>query len=370
MRVRLLGLTVSVMALAGCSERVAGGTTGVETTNGIRVMRPDGTPAIGVPVRLRPARWLSGEALPFDTAFLSGITGSDGRMVSRVPLSGIWRAETSTPDLAAQGLDSGAGETVLRLAAFAGLTGRSVPNDTVRLAGLDRRTVADNSGRFRFDALPAGVLDAVGSDGRHGWVTLEPEESASAGILRQDSAGTLLLEDFEDGDLRHRWAPRTGGGWWYATQDSGVSNTKSGIETLGGDSGKAYTASFTFDPARSYAWANVGVSLGGPDTIHLEGLAAVSFRARGSGRVAVNLAAPTGRLDAWVDLSPTWQTVHISIDSFAIGSGSSASATRASILASASNLSWQLLASGEIHLDDIRLEGVTAQTAWRLSSEP
>lgn len=370
MRARILGLTVSVILLMGCSERLADGTTGVETTNGIRVLRPDGTPAIGVPVRLRPARWFSGDSLPFDTAFLSGITGSDGRMISRVPLSGIWRAEALASGLAAQGLDSSTGETVLRLAACANMNGRTVPGITVRLAGLDRRAVADSTGRFRFDSLPSGVLDAVDENGRHSWIDLEPGDSASAGILRQDSAGTLLLEDFEDEDLRHRWAPRTGGGWWYATQDSGVSNTKSGIETLGGDSGKAYTASFTFDPARSYAWANVGVSLGGPDTIHLEGLAAVSFRARGSGGVAVNLAAPTGRLDAWVDLSPTWQTVHISIDSFAIGSGSSASATRASILASASNLSWQLLASGEIHLDDIRLEGVTAQTAWRLSSEP
>lgn len=291
-------------------------------------------------------------------------------MVSRVPLSGIWRAETSIPDLAAQGLDSGTGETVLRLAAFAGLTGRSLPGDTVRLAGLDRRTVADAAGRFRFDALPAGVLDAVGSDGRHGWVTLEPEESASAGVLRLDSAGALLLEDFEDGDLRHRWAPLVGGGWWYATQDSSVTRTAAGLETLGSDSGTAYAAAFVFDSAGSYAWANFGTSLGNPDTIRLDGLTAVSFRARGTGRVGVNLSAPGGILAAWIDLPSTWQTLRIPIDSFAIGKGSSASATRLSLLGSASSLSWQLLASGEIHIDDIRLEGVTARSAWRLPSEP
>jgi len=370
MKTSIFGLTISVIALWGCSERVAGGTTGVETTNGIRVLRPDGTPAHGIPVRLRPARWLSGEALPFDTAALFGLTANDGRIAPRIPLSGIWRVEALDSSLGAQGLDSGTGETVLQLAACASMNGRSVPGDTVRLAGLERRAVADSTGRFRFDSLPSGVLDAVGENGRHSWVTLEPEGSASAGVLRSDSAGSLLLDDFEDGDLRHRWGPRIGGGWWYTTHDTGVTTTKVGIESLGGDSGNAYTASYVFDTSRSYAWANFGVTLGSPDTIHLEGLSAVSFRARGIGRVAVNLAAPAGRLDAWVDLSPTWQSVRIHLDSFAIGSGSSASATRASILASVGSLSWQFLASGEIHLDDIRLEGVTAQSAWRLPSEP
>jgi Carbohydrate binding domain (family 11) len=370
MSARLLGLTISVLALWGCSERVAGGTTGVETTNGIRVLRPDGAPAPGSSVRLRPARWLSGDALPFDTATLSGITGSDGRMVSRTPLSGIWRAEALATNLAAQALDSGAEETILQLTAYARLTGHSAPRDTVRLAGLDRRTVADSTGRFRFDSLPSGVLDAVDENGRHSWIDLEPGDSASAGILRTDSTGSLLLDDFEDGDLRHRWAPRVGGGWWYATHDTTVTSTGNAVESLGGDSGKAYAASYVFDTSRSYAWANFGVSLGNPDTIHLEGLSAVSFRARGIGRVGVSLAAPTGRMEAWIDLSSTWQTVRIPLDSFKIASGSSASSTRGSILASVGSLSWQLLASGEIHLDDIRLEGVTAQSAWRISSEP
>jgi len=356
--------------LWGCSERIAGGTTGVETTNGIRVLRPDGAPAAGIPVRLRPARWLSGQALPSDASAFSGVTDSGGRMALRLPASGRWRIEAQTQGLAAQGLDSAAGETLLRLAPWAGLQGRSAPFDTVGLAGLDRRAVADSLGRFRFDSLPSGMLDAVGRDGRHGWVALEPESQAQAGTLRSDDSSVLLLDDFEDGNLRHRWAARVGGGWWYATQDSGVTCLQAGVETLGGDSGKDYAAAFSFATGSNSAWANFGVALGNPDTIHLEGLDAVRFRARGNGRVGVYLSSPSGVLSAWIDLTSEWGDLRIPIDSFAIASGSPSGATRPSILASVRNISWQFVADGEIHLDDISLEGATARSAWHLPSEP
>jgi hypothetical protein len=377
-----LFLLLAIIALTGCgtAERSAGGSS-YETENAVaaRIVRPDGTPASGTLVRARPLVWLEGDS--FDSS-LDQRTDTEGRIRMNLP-SGVWRLEArqngvvAVIDIPAQGRLPDLG--TVHLASPASVMGRAEPGSRVGVGGLQQLAEVDAGGFFHFDSLPAGVhvLRQIGSLAR-AFVQAQSGQPLDAGILRVDSAGQILLDDFEDGDARTRYGAWTGGGWWWVSGSVGVHLSPDGVETkparavfADGGGGNVFHVSADFPAnADTSARARCGVDLG-PTPIDLSTLTSVRFRARGIGAVTLYVnsdsAAPSEIPQASAILDSVWKDFEIPLSRLRAPSGSGRaldSAARLQQLRRSVGLSWSLAASGDLWLDDIRLVGPSTNVLW------
>lgn len=257
------------------------------------------------------------------------------------------------------------------------VVGRSLPGDTVVSLTQGRRTVADAQGNFLLDSLRRGVHALYGrvSKGR-AYVDLERAGTATS-LLRPEDSGSVLLDDFEDGDSRHRYGAWTGGGWWWIACDTSVTLSPSGIASspslaLAKDSagGRSLHFAAAFSGSGASDWAETGVHL---DTgaVDLSRLKAVRFRAKGSGNLTVRLltrdAVAGQNLEENLALGADWRTFELPVAGFQLPawSGSSVdSAGRIGKLRQCVGLAWALGESGEVWLDDATLVGPSASSLW------
>lgn len=262
--------------------------------------------------------------------------------------------------------------------ALARIAGKTVPGDTVVSLTQGRRAVADPQGSFRLDSLRLGVHALYGtlSKGR-AYVDLATAGSSAWGVLHPEAPGEVLLEDFEDGDSRHRYGAWTGGGWWWIACDSTVTLSPSGIgmvpsKAVVADSagGRSLHLSARFSDSGTTDWAEAGVHVdtGAAD---LSALRAVRFRARGSGLLTVRLIGSEGlarqNLEALVALAPDWQTYEVAVSAFQLpawGGATVDSAGRRDKLRHCTGLAWALGSDGEFWLDDVALIGPSALGLW------
>lgn len=387
MRRRALLLpALAILAGCGSTERSSGGSS-YETENAlaVRILRPDGTPAPGVAVRARPLRWLEGES--FDSS-LDQRSDTDGRVRLDLP-SGAWRLEAGQEGMLAVLDVPASGRTpdlgTLRLGRPASVLGRTVPGARIGVNGLHRSALADPSGFFHLDSLPAGVhvLHRIGSAER-AFVQVEPGRSLDAGILRADSAGEIFLDDFEDGDARTWYGPWTGRGWWWVAADTIVHLSPDSVSRIparaviaDGLGGKVFQFSADFPAeAPSTAWARCGLDFG-PRPLDLSGLVSVRFRARGIGTLAVIVNIDSASWDevprAEVALDTTWQEFEIPASRLRLPASSGTtldSAARTAKLRRAVGLTWSLSASGSLWLDNIRLIGPSPDLLWGPAPPP
>lgn len=379
---RRLVLIVSMAALAGCGDgdRSAGGTS-YETENAVafQIVRPDGSPAANALVRARPSEWID-SALQ-DTARDLHADAS-GRIAIRLP-SGSWRLEAIDGGMVAM-LDvtsrSGMqekGQLVLGLPGR--LAGRATPGDWIGVSGLKRHAVTGANGFFLLDSLPAGLhaLRAVGSTAR-AFAQTEAGRSTDVGVLHADTAGRILIDDFEDGDSRAWYGPWTGGGWWWVASDTIVHLSPDAVSWIptraviaDGLGGKVFqfAADFPAD-APSTAWAQCGVDFGNR-VLDLSGLASVRFRARGIGVLALIVNIDSASWDevprGEVVLDSVWREYEIPASRLQLPAASGHvldSAGLAERLRRATGLTWSLSASGSIWLDNIRLIGPSPELLW------
>ncbi|MEN9309430.1 MAG: hypothetical protein RL173_3362 [Fibrobacterota bacterium] len=385
---RVTLLVCGAVALMGCGtpERSAGGSS-YETENAVaaRIVRPDGTPASGTLVRARPLVWIVGDS--FDSS-LDQRTNSDGRIRMNLP-SGGWRLEArqggvvAVIDIPAQGRIPDLG--TVHLASPASVMGRAEPGARIGVGGLQQTAVVDAGGYFHFDSLPAGVhvLRQIGSQAR-AFVLAQAGQTLDAGILHTDSAGQILLDDFEDGDARSRFGAWTGGGWWWVSGSTGVNLSPDGVDTkpsravfADGGGGNVFHVSADF-PANADTSARVrcGVDLG-PSPVDLSSLASVRFRARGIGIATIhvnNQSAPVSEsVQASFALDSAWREVEIPLSRLHQPSWSGTaldSTTRHQHLRRSIGLTWSLSTSGDLWLDDIRLVGPSTTVLWGSSPPP
>lgn len=372
------------LLLASCGgDRISGRPGGDQTENGVVAMVLDtsGLPVVRARVVAYPASWLAFEsARPLTNNRTSAWTDTSGRAI--LPLDpGPWRIEILSAGLRAQfkatvgtGLqDAG----FHHLMAPGSLEGVTAPNGWVAARGLAHAVRADSLGHFRLDSLPAGVVEIVATDGNHAWSTVIPGTTGDCGALATDSVGQILLEDFEDGDSRHRWAPVIGGGWWYAVTSDRIVATPvgevwRGIERDTSTGNHYMHTSFDFTSAGIDPWAELGVQLGASNTsvTDLSRLESLSFQLLGTGNVAVRFYSRlAGRLVANVVASPSWMEFRIPLDSFHL-EGADVATTPRGFLEQSTSMAWEILTTGEIGLDDIRLQGPSAMEAWGDLSPP
>jgi hypothetical protein len=380
-----IALALLATGLAGCgdADRIGGRPGGDQTENGItaRIVDSSGRTVAGARVLARPANWsASGTAL--DSAGwnrLEAVTDEAGKFVLQGIEPGNYRIEVRDGGRAAQwsanvGEDGIADAGTITVAPRGGLRGK-VPNPgaIVSSVGLWHWTKADSLGGFALDSLPPGAVELVSSDGAHGWLTVWSGAQRRIGTLRPEPVGQILLDDFEDGDSRHRWGPLVGLGWWYAAFSTSVVPTPAGIKSTPADAVDSTSperrnvlhARFDFSAGETSPWAEVGVEIRSKDRYaDLRGLSALSFLAKGTGTVTVYVNGSThARIAAKRVLSAEWTEIRIPVDSFVFGSAPVPDST-AMVLSSAGGLSWHTTSSADIWLDDIRLIGVTPASVW------
>jgi len=264
------------------------------------------------------------------------------------------------------------------------ISGSTVPGDTVESLNRGRQTVATPDGRFLLDSLPMGVHVLHGrTSGGRAYVVLQDTGTVKSGILRPETAGEILLDDFEDGDSRNRYGAWLGDGWWWISAAPTVQLLPAGISPLPARSlvvdSAANTSlhfSATFTGSSTADWAETGVHLGST-AYDLTSLVAVRFRAKGSGNLTLRLltdGATAGQnIETVISLGSGWNDYAIPLSAFQLPawSGSSVdSAGRIAKLRRCTGLSWAFTASGELWLDDVRLIGPSPSALWGAHAPP
>lgn len=374
---RSLGVLGMALSLLGCADtRSAGGSTGVETTNGVlavSVRDSAGSPLAGVLVRLRPASWKPGAALPSDSTQLEGWTDSLGVARFTALGSGLWRGEARGSGWSAQFLDTArpADRTrVLALQRMGSLVGRCAPRAFVVTAGLSHWTWADDHGDFRMDSLPSGLLDVrTPQDGARVYATVAAGASRKTAPMAADPADGTLVDDFQDGDSRTRFGAAAGGGWWYVSAGSGMTVLPAG--SIGSPALAVATDSVTgnrwfgVDIRRDTAvwpWWETGLDFGpGAD---FSTATAIVLRIRSTAAVNLRLRCRLGdSLAGWetsLPARPDWTEIRVPLSQLR---GKGAPPTT-SALARTAAIAFQTTLDGRLDVDDLRIEGVPPWRMW------
>jgi len=373
---RILSLLALGSALSGCADRTAGGSTGVETTNGllaVAIHDSMGDPVSGALVRLRPAAWKPGTALPADSARLEGWTDSLGVARFEALGSGLWRGEARKSGWSVQFLDTSLPADrarTLPLHRMGSLVGRCAPRAFVVVTGLDHSTWADANGDFRMDSLPAGLVDLrTPEDGARVYASVAPGGVRRTSPMAADPAGGTLLDDFQDGDSRMRFGPATGGGWWYVAAGTGMAVSPAGskdnpvlaVVTDSVTGARWFGLEARRDTA-TWPWWETGLDFGaGAD---LSTATAFVFRMRSTASMNLRLRCRQGdSLAGWETILPartSWTEVRIPVSQFR----SNGAPPTASALARTAALAFQTTIDGRLEVDDVRIEGASPGRIW------
>lgn len=237
--IRLL-ISACMLALWACSNPQTAGVI-TETTNGISVagavQDSSGKPYAGLAVSLRSAGGCAG----CDSLAKTARTDSAGHYAFDSVPTGVYvvYAPVAEAGAMARSITIAAGDSALRvgdslvratteLSGIARAPGASGPI-RVSVAGTDLSTLSDAAGRFRLERLPQAdlLLRLTAAGGAR--LTVPVAAARGADTLDLDTAESVLLEDFDDGDARHLLAPYLDGGNWYARADSGVTVDPAGM---------------------------------------------------------------------------------------------------------------------------------------------
>ena len=404
--IRLL-LSALMLAFWACSHPQTAGVI-TETTNGISVAGAvkdsSGRPYAGLAVSLRSA----GGCGACDSLARTTRTDSAGRYAFDSVPTGVYvvYARVAEAGALAKSItiapgDSGmrVGDSLVRatteLSGIARAPGASGPI-TVSVAGTDLSALSDATGRFRLERLPQAdlLLRLTAAGGAR--LTVPVAAARGADTLALDTAESTLLEDFDDGDVRHLLAPYLDGGNWYARADSGVTvdpagmvdDAALGFQGTGAFRNRSLVAAATFpaDPADGglfLAALELSTGLTGKPAagrwFDFSRMRALSFMARGSGTLHVVFMTKAiyegyggeSHFEASVKLTPEWkehvilpQDIAPPLDSPAAKAGKKWP-DAAAFVAELGFFGGETISLG---LDDIRIRGIS--TVEFLSPDP
>ena len=260
--------------------------------------------------------------------------------------------------------------------------GRFVQGASVRV--LDKLTRTDENGVFVIDNVPEGVHYAFveGDFGKFAYQlqTGSEETPATNNIDIGDSVFTVI-EDFENWESRRTLIGKSfGQGWWFICTDSlqgGGSRVSGGLDDdrilVAGDSAKdghSLHLIFDIDVETEGHYGVAGFAIGDdfdekdmPSFYDLRATKAISFDARGSGRIYLQITkrSPEGEREyhetASLELSEDWQHFTITADDFGTE------------LVAVNTLNFMVNRDCELFLDNIRLDGISPSTWPSLGME-
>ncbi|KMQ50437.1 hypothetical protein CHISP_2684 [Chitinispirillum alkaliphilum] len=221
----------------------------------------------------------------------------------------------------------------------------SVLSSEIRLSGSSYRTTVGPDGRFLFRNVPEGeyiVLTGADVGGAAeqtiGATLIVDSENDLENFRVHSNIDKVLIDNFSMGYGQTHIGRLIGtGGWWFTVTDAGFgAGSTASVGTVSGESafsGKSLKTRIKLDSSQPHPWGIVGffVGRGGPNRYYnLEELEAVSFQAKGSGKVKLRLYSKllesiqdnTEHFSYEIELSQKWTHYRIPIDSFTIEPGS------------------------------------------------
>ena len=354
-----MGLLIATSLLVSCGDdRFAGAST--ETTNGVAgdVYGPDGSAASGARVRLTDA---TGSHFLYDTR-----TDARGHWIANIP--------SGTYGLLVEGHSGTKSWTYPRALDKASTAsvytsptgGLVVPSGRSELAATP---FSSESGRF--DSLPTGSYTVLSDTGVSAWPLGSVRILAHSITILDTTRDTgLLFDDFDAanaGFLYSAWHP---GRRWFAqngpsgtlispASDGGVTGS---LDTIGAWRGRSL--SILYRSTDSGSFVQVGHYL--PHVSDFSGLKAVRLRARGDGLLRVYLAGNAAdnsvvRTQWQAKPSGAWtEFVFRPGDEIAPGPSDPPRVPWSAISSGVWLLMIQAYGGTELHVDDIRLEGIPA----------
>lgn len=400
------GFSLTAMAfglgLSACSDTnvAGGGPSGTEAGNAItaQILTADAQPAALAKVRLTPRQELDNEGS------YTAETDKDGKVSFNDVAKGEYILEAALDGNALQMNVSKDSEKLdlgkNNLAKTVSVSGDVKGEGTIKVRGLNHSAPVKN-GKFQLDSLPAGHLDLVfipksaDTDTASSYVLVEAGHKATAGTFANESK-SLLLDDFEDGDNQHRFAPMyfgpSEGGWWYVSHSKSVVVTE-GSQMIKGASGKEEVPSMTKDEDGNTAlhlvfdydslkamdfdekgertgwqWANTGFAIGSNDKsicYDLSSASAVRFKAKGSGNLNFILVDETHKTKDFdgkfatsnLTLKEEWTTQTIDLSEIVD--------ERAGSLKCVTLLSWEIVGNTDLWIDDVELIDADRNSIWQ-----
>lgn len=369
--------------LSGCgasSDAVAGnGGGGIEIPNGLLVTVVDGAgaPLQGVRVQhLAGSRWGefagSGVGVVIDSGVTDGHgqlqwpnSGADGWIEARTGGKGVRLRVDSAGAVQAQIGDS------LHVLEWRWPDSLSVP-PRLWLAGTNRSVVPTAAGVFRFDSLPEGDYSFVAQtqSGLHGVGTaILGNQGLERFELGMDTGG-MLVDDFEDGDVRWKPVALFGNGYWWRMANT----SQGGLQAVFGESdiaksvisdGSGRYLSMRVSTAAMGAspWANFGVSLGAgyvfPDQ---RKMTAVRMKVRGKGVWTLGLSIRSSiGVELWrttaLSIDTSWQVLRLPASAFARAEGTE-TGTWGAMRRWITTPIFQTSQDGFLEIDDLVFEGI------------
>ena len=230
---------LAAVILAGCgSDRTAGGTTGTEAGNALsaRLSLPDGTPAAGALVVVRPGGSTSSQDAD---RWIRDTADAHGDLSLRLP-DGAWTLEARWKGFGLRAelrpsVDQDLRDTLVPLRTLSGEILGAGAGTLVSLPGLGVSAVTDATGKFAIDSVPAQEMP-LSLDGLVSWsapaeTTSILVSSARPGAVFRDGetlrtagdglvweidaslvpAGTPVVFDENDREVGSRWASARSG---------------------------------------------------------------------------------------------------------------------------------------------------------------
>lgn len=366
--------------ILGCHSEVAGGgPSGTEAGNAItaQILRGNKTPAVAARVFIMPSSSiLSTEEQTLKTT----VTDSEGRFSVQDLAVGSYTVEVSDPSGALQfnavvydslSFDRGI-DTLRSFSKIQGFVGFASAG-FVTVQGMRHRAPVDANGLFSLDSLPSGSASLVFSQGSestpyYSYAVLLPGDSIEPSSFVQET-DRLLLEDFEDMNTQHRFAPYVGDstGWWFLSAHEEVDVLFVDSLLVGyplvKEESQYIAFNVTVPETVSVPWVNFGIQIGGNSSVYdLTGLDSVAFKAKGSGTVffqLIGVEEDSSVVTPWpeqrFDLPSEWTRFAFSVNDFT---------SNPALLKGIRVVSWVFTSSSDFALDDVELIGLSKEDLW------
>lgn len=400
----VVGALCALLLACSNDKTAGGGPTGTEAENALVLQITNGNGNIGAMARLRSANYDPTQPNGFA---IDTVGNAEGLVRLPMPPVGEWWIELSEGNgqRALVIVNVKQGDSSLRVSTTlqspARLTGRIPPSylpptgqPCVEIRGTERTAPCAADGSFSFDSLAPSpferpyhlvqAMPASESVAARTFARAEPRELVNTGILNTE-AEAILLEDFSDGDTRHRYWSLDGGGWWYMVKHPQVQIVGDFTYNLPlplidplpqdtGCQGKIISYAVVIDSTLVNPWVEMGFQIGVSErTYSLLSVDSISFRAKGKGEVLFRLHATDSLQVAYEALSPlvldsvwSWHTVALSSNLEIKPLGAQAPAPDlAKFLSMVRLVSLTFLQDGEISLDQVKLYGAQRDSIWK-----
>lgn len=251
--------------------------------------------------------------------------------------------------------------------------GKPVANAEVRV--FDTSVKTDEEGNFIVENVPQGALFAyVNANGKNSVFVIDAGDSPSAIELTEEPF--ILVENFDDWNSRRTLLGKMfGQGWWFISTDSLAGGNSRALNnlwqediTVSGENafaGSSFHEKFDIDEEFEYPYASAGFALGDdyyeedlPSFYDLRGMLGISFIAKGSGSVFVQLTCKNSNGEQVyydskkVKLADEWAQITIAVSEFD-------SEDETFTLQHVNSINFVTTEDSEIYLDNIRIDGIS-----------